>query len=277
MWTRPPHAAPDCWAAAHCARIGGAAQLLTHDGCGGIAAGGGGPWLYLASGLKLWYVSPFERGPPVEAQWSVPHKSWLRPSLHSGHDGRVATAAHDSSSNSSNALAAAMEAWAPLVCMQRPGDVLVLPAFWWHATVSLGSTVAFGRQQPHRAPEFPPLIQALRAARTKTSLMDAQWDMYEASNRASLKLLVRMDGSASRYEIPTEQRKVRDAAREAIARAAALAQSGAITEQDARDVQASLAGIVDIRRPRERHADSSERSERTQQASAGSRRATAAV
>jgi hypothetical protein len=34
----------------------------------------------------------------------------------------------------------------PLVCMQKPGEVLVLPDYWYHMTVNIGEAVGFGAQ-----------------------------------------------------------------------------------------------------------------------------------
>lgn len=38
------------------------------------------------------------------------------------------------------------EADRPLICTQKPGEVLVLPDYWYHMTVNLGEAVGFGAQ-----------------------------------------------------------------------------------------------------------------------------------
>ena len=172
-------------------------------------------WLYIANGLKLWYLSPFERPPPAEAQWSVPLNSWLK----------------------APGNASALEEWAPEVCTQGPGDVIILPAFWWHATASLGTTVAFGQQQPSRLPHFPPLIDALRHANGAREVMDAQWAMYQL-NPYSTKLLRRIASFSMQHEIDAE--RVRRAVAEAVAHAEALAAAGRISQAEARELKASL-------------------------------------
>ena len=70
-------------------------------------------WLYLASGLKFWTAGSHENPPPAEVQWSLPlnEYSWLR------EGSPIHDPTHD------------QEGWEPLSCMQKPGDVVILPHF----------------------------------------------------------------------------------------------------------------------------------------------------
>jgi hypothetical protein len=189
-----------------------------------------GSWLYLATGMKLWYVSPFERAPPAVAQWSLPLDSWLR----KDYGGDAATES------------AVRSAWKPLVCMQQPGDVMVLPPFWWHATASLGSTVAFGRQQPNQYAEkphrFPPLIRTLRNAKDPRAEMDAMWDMLASTNNASTKLLIRL--GAKSEDNGLDYKRIQRAALDAYSEARSLAAAGAITARDVGSVREAVQHIL---------------------------------
>lgn len=80
---------------------------------GGAGAGAqphwhGAAWNWLAHGRKRWLLSP-----PNEAVYSQQH---VRPAV--------------------ERLAASADAFAPLVCEQRAGDVLLVPETWGHATVN---------------------------------------------------------------------------------------------------------------------------------------------
>ena len=76
----------------------------------------GAAWLFLASGMKLWFASRFEDNPPVPVQWSVPLRSWLGERTEQWRE--------------------VEREWSPQVCMQRPGDVVVLPHFSWHGEIA---------------------------------------------------------------------------------------------------------------------------------------------
>jgi len=171
-------------------------------------------WMYLASGLKLWYLSPFENPPPAEVQWSLPLDSWLR----------------------QGAVPFTNATWSPIICMQKPGDVLISPSFYWHATVSLGTTVAFGRQGPRSGGvRMPALIQRLQSTRGPR-FMEALWAMYE-SNPYDLKLLRKIGEQAQDADTATRLRK---ASRRAIKKAAALRAAGRITRKDAALIESTL-------------------------------------
>ena len=161
-------------------------------------------WLYLASGLKLWYTSPMERAPPAEALWALPHTSWLR----------------------EGAPPVPLQTWAPQVCMQRPGDVMLLPQFAWHATVSLGKTVALG-QQIATGPNvpMPRLVQALRDAdgesdrrghstRERTEhMLDAMWalsDVMPGSPKILLKVAAYLQAVDQSLTAEGEEDTMRD-------------------------------------------------------------------
>ena len=177
-------------------------------------------WLYLATGLKLWFLSPYEQAPPAEVQWSLPLDSWLQ-----------------AGSNSS-----ALENWAPLVCMQRPGDVLVLPAFWYHATASLGATLAVGRQHPVSGWDMPPLIRQMNEPKKNVrASLDTQWAMLEA-NPHDGKLLHMISRSVKRYSV--DQERLSSAVQGMVERAAALAAQGVIGARDAENVRESLEDLV---------------------------------
>ena len=76
-------------------------------------------WLYLASGLKLWVVSQHDQPPPPRVQWSLPLETWC--------------------ASDEEASQTVEKEWpGAQVCMQRPGDVVILPHFSWHSTVSIG-------------------------------------------------------------------------------------------------------------------------------------------
>lgn len=199
-------------------------SVVVHEHSGG--------WLYLASGMKLWYLSPFERAPPPVAQWSLPLDSWLRRGY--GGDAATESAIHN--------------AWRPLVCMQQPGDVLVLPPFWWHATASLGFTVALGRSlpdeqddKPHR---FPSLIQALHNATSARAEMDAMWDMLASANNASTKILRRLGDASAKNKLDRD--RIQRAALDAYLEAKSLAAAGAITARDADSVGEALQDVLPV-------------------------------
>lgn len=117
----------------------------------------GRTWLYLHVGSKLWVASPPEAKPPVLAQWGMPLQSWMAQN--------VAQRAEQSSNPAEWLLRTEhLSGWKPVVCLQPPKSIVVLPQFWWHATASIGTTIGFGKQSNYDAssevPESTP--QALR-------------------------------------------------------------------------------------------------------------------
>ena len=126
--------------------------------------------------------------------------------------------------------------------MQRPGDVLVLPAFWYHATASLGATLAVGRQHPVSGWDMPPLIRQMNEPKKNVrASLDTQWAMLEA-NPHDGKLLHMISRSVKRYSV--DQERLSSAVQGMVERAAALAAQGVIGARDAENVRESLEDLV---------------------------------
>eukprot|EP01065_Artemidia_motanka_P005509 TRINITY_DN12654_c0_g1_i1.p1 TRINITY_DN12654_c0_g1~~TRINITY_DN12654_c0_g1_i1.p1 ORF type:complete len:476 (+),score=104.00 TRINITY_DN12654_c0_g1_i1:51-1478(+) len=80
----------------------------------------------------------------------------------------------------------------PLVCLQRAGEVMYVPDYWWHATVNVGESVGFGEQQRGRAPDLTAMTkQRPRAYRTAFALSSAYPD-----DRRSLQAVSRAAAAA---------------------------------------------------------------------------------
>lgn len=89
----------------------------------------GDSWLALTHGSKLWIVFP-------------PH--WGASSAASAYD--LLALRPPRTIIAENLLASLSEDEHPLICVQRPGEVVYLPALWWHATVNLEGAVGVGAQ-----------------------------------------------------------------------------------------------------------------------------------
>ena len=86
----------------------------------------GQSWLELLQGHKLWLLHPPGPLPEVSQPWvpeseQLPLADWLATRLRRADP-------------------------APIVCLQRAGDLLYLPAAWHHATFNIGETVAIAGQ-----------------------------------------------------------------------------------------------------------------------------------
>ena len=145
-------------------------------------------WLYLVSGLKMWVVSPHHRPPPPRVQWSLPLESWC--------------------ASDEEALRTVEEQWfGAEVCMQQPGDVVILPHYAWHATVSIGHSVGIGKQHPRKTQRGAPvLIKRLRGAKGINATLDALWQLH-AQDRHSLKYILLMGEAIEEYKIATRAKK----------------------------------------------------------------------
>jgi hypothetical protein len=187
-------------------------------------------WLYLALGVKLWFVSPFEATPPAEVQWGVPHTSWLLQEK----------LQEQRRSRSSSAI---VGEWAPLVCTQRAGDVILLPSFWWHATVSIGSTVAFGQQGPEpsrlQPADLPPAVMQINSASSNEE-MRAAIERMRALNPASIKLLLMVLNAGW---MPKEW--VKSQLQATLESAEALRAEGSLSHEDAGAVQSLLRNVLE--------------------------------
>ena len=89
----------------------------------------GDSWLALTHGTKLWIVFPPEWGASTAAEaYSL---LALQP---------AATIIAD------NLLASLPVDKQPMICVQQPGEIVYLPALWWHATVNLDGVIGVGAQ-----------------------------------------------------------------------------------------------------------------------------------
>ena len=77
-------------------------------------------WNWLAHGLKRWYLWP-----PADAMYSQSHVTATLGTNRSA-DGRVVDR--------------------PLICDQRPGEIMIVPALWGHATVNLQPSIGWASE-----------------------------------------------------------------------------------------------------------------------------------
>ena len=89
----------------------------------------GQAFLGLLAGKKRWYFYPPEEVPAAELQWGKTW-NWIRQAA----AGRLNN----------------MEVQSPpTVCTQLPGEIMIVPRVWWHATLNgPGQTFALGTQEP---------------------------------------------------------------------------------------------------------------------------------
>jgi tetratricopeptide (TPR) repeat protein len=101
----------------------------------------GDSWLALAHGAKLWMVFPPEWGAATDA--AAYDLLALRP---------VAAILAE------KLLSTLPEDRRPLMCVQQAGEVVYLPALWWHATANLDGAVGVGAQND--VDDFTPVNDA---------------------------------------------------------------------------------------------------------------------
>lgn len=89
----------------------------------------GDSWLALTHGSKLWLVFPPQWGASSAA--AAYKLLALRPAAAIIAENLLASLADDEQ---------------PLICVQQPGEIVYLPALWWHATVNLDGAVGVGAQ-----------------------------------------------------------------------------------------------------------------------------------
>ena len=89
----------------------------------------GDSWLALTHGTKLWMVFPPSWG--AKSHKAAYELLALRPAAD------ILTA---------GLLSALPEEERPMMCVQQAGDLVYLPALWWHATVNLNGAVGVGAQ-----------------------------------------------------------------------------------------------------------------------------------
>lgn len=90
-----------------------------HDGTGLSPHVHGDTWLTLVGGYKLWLLEP-----PALASWYPRHQEY------------------------SKILARAGRPPHAMLCLQRPGETMFVPAGWGHATLNVGVTLGIGQQEP---------------------------------------------------------------------------------------------------------------------------------
>lgn len=203
-------------------------------------------WLYLSSGLKLWAASPYDMAPPARVQWSLPLDSWF--------------------ANNEEATRTLEEEWpGAKICMQKFGDIVLLPHFQWHATVSVGHSVGIGMQEPKLYSELglPPSIYQLSRAKGLQQTMDALWQLH-TEDRNSLKTILILGETLEEHaneqkkntsianenlrngvNISDEALKVISVATQTISRASDLKRDGMILEHDFKMVQNAMNVIVE--------------------------------
>ena len=203
---------------------------------------------------------PFEKPPPPVVQWSLPLSSWLK------NAGSATAPKHGGDDDDDEDDEAGTTPFEASVCMQRPGDVVVLPNFHWHSTASVGYSLGFGSQKQVEpiSSDFPPLIQDLwgaydgRGWDRVVNVIDALFAMLH-NDRWNIKIMRRCAAeikresrSAARQSDWEEFKHHREeqfrawrakldiTARKAIKRARELSDSGAISRQDDELVRAGL-------------------------------------
>jgi hypothetical protein len=104
-------------------------------------------WLYLAHGRKLWWLAPPEVSPAPALLWNDPWDT-LRGWAHEleANTSRPTSVMHDRAQADADADAAGAGAVGPPVMrlMQRPGEVMLLPTQWWHATANVDDCAGVG-------------------------------------------------------------------------------------------------------------------------------------
>ena len=117
------------------ARTEGTRVLGIGGGIGVRHATHGFAWLGLAVGAKAWYVAPPSEDKPQEP--SCREDSYVLDGGGGGGGG-----------GSGNATLTGLAAPPGIdVCLQLPGEIVVMPALWWHATCNLEPyTIGIGAQ-----------------------------------------------------------------------------------------------------------------------------------
>ena len=115
--------------------------------------------------------------------------------------------------------------------MQTPGSIVLLPHFAWHATVSLGHTLAFGMQRPRKVNQgMPSLIEKLRRSEgDDRQVLDTLWEMH-AADQSNLKIIRRIgvllqDVTAGHSEVMKDVHRIRRVARDTINRAERMSEA----------------------------------------------------
>ena len=206
-------------------------------------------WLYLASGLKLWAVSNFEAPPPAQVQWALPLDGWA------SSTSRLFPRGNRSQRERKSAAGTAID-WHPELCMQTPGSIVLLPHFAWHATVSLGHTLAFGMQRPRKVNQgMPSLIEKLRRSEGyDRQVLDTLWEMH-AADQSNLKIIRRIgvllqDVTAGHSEVMKDVHRIRRVARDTINRAERMSEAEVgnlprLREEDLDTVRDAMEDVLD--------------------------------
>eukprot|EP00750_Incisomonas_marina_P028139 INCI648.8.p1 GENE.INCI648.8~~INCI648.8.p1 ORF type:complete len:493 (+),score=57.70 INCI648.8:101-1579(+) len=96
--------------------------------------------LFLVRGEKRWVMSPNNVVPPKSLTWASP-RLWMKNSTEKDVDSQLLEDADD--------FCGRKEVFS---ATQRPGDIMVVPSWWYHATYNSGPelTIGFGAQKLHR-------------------------------------------------------------------------------------------------------------------------------
>jgi hypothetical protein len=133
--------------------------------------------LALLAGRKRWYLAPPEDPPSLELQWSMPWQ-WLSLAARTGGKGLIPNPARRPRADAHPPQLSGAQQW----CTQRPGEVMLVPRVWWHATLNARETIGLGCQlrggtnsDAETAPqELPQPIEELRNLLMSPSTMQAQ-------------------------------------------------------------------------------------------------------
>eukprot|EP01043_Picozoa_sp_COSAG02_P063515 COSAG02_NODE_9028_length_2356_cov_2.214001_2_plen_478_part_01 len=109
---------------------------LGQSGAGLPRPSHGAAWLASIVGSKFWILHPpvGEGGSPDWPALPLSTAQWLQ---------QLASPTYNEIDSRARAQTREQPQW----CLQQPGEVMLLPAFWHHATLNIGETMAVGGQQ----------------------------------------------------------------------------------------------------------------------------------